>query len=129
MEWYLKVLKQYFDFSGRARRKEYWMFAAVNFGISMVLSIIDFALLGAADSGFSPLSTLYMLAVIIPGIAVGVRRLHDTGRSGWSLLFAFIPFIGAFIVLYFMLIEGESGRNQYGPDPKKPEQKMAEQFA
>lgn len=125
MDWYLKVLQQYFDFSGRARRKEYWTFVMFNIGISIVLGIIDFLVLGAGESGFSILSTLYSLAVMIPGVAVSVRRLHDTGRSGWYLLCALIPFIGAFIVLYFVVADSEPGHNSWGPNPKEPKRKLA----
>ncbi|MEM8859196.1 MAG: DUF805 domain-containing protein [Chloroflexota bacterium] len=118
MEWYLKVLQQYFDFSGRARRKEYWYFVLVNFGISIVLGIIDFTLFNAAESGFSPLSSLYSLAVLIPSVAVGIRRLHDTGRSGWWLLIGLIPLIGAIVLLIFFFQDSEAGTNKWGPNPK-----------
>ncbi|MFK7803229.1 MAG: DUF805 domain-containing protein [Anaerolineae bacterium] len=129
MNWYLKVLQHCFDFSGRARRTEYWTFTMFNFGISIVLGIIDFLVLGAGESGFSILSTLYMLAVLIPGVAVSVRRLHDAGYSGWYLLCAFIPLVGAFIVLYFMVSDSETGHNSWGPNPKKPKRKLAGQPA
>lgn len=93
MEWYLKVLRQYVDFAGRARRKEYWMFTLISLIISIVLDIVDsvlgFGSLGLLDSG--PFGLLYGLAVLLPGLAVGVRRLHDTGRSGWWMLLALIP--------------------------------------
>lgn len=85
MQWYLKVLRQYVDFNGRARRKEYWMFALFTVIVSIVLTILD-RLLGLNAGGFGLLSGLYGLAVLLPSLGVSVRRLHDTGRSGWWLL-------------------------------------------
>lgn len=112
MEWYLKVLRQYADFTGRARRKEYWMFVVVNVIISIVLTILDQIL------GINLLAVLYGLAVLLPSLAVGARRLHDTGRSGWWLLLGIIPFIGAIVLIVFFALDGEQGPNAYGPDPK-----------
>jgi uncharacterized membrane protein YhaH (DUF805 family) len=113
MNWYLAVLKNYAGFTGRARRTEYWMFFLVNFIIGVVLDIIGiFIRLGAI------VGALYGLAVLIPGLAVGVRRLHDTGRSGWWLLIAVIPVVGAIILIVFLATEGEPGENAYGPNPK-----------
>jgi uncharacterized membrane protein YhaH (DUF805 family) len=114
LEWYLKPLKQYVDFEGRARRKEYWTFFLGNFLISIILSGGGFGIGGGAEY----LGSLFSLFVLIPSIAVGVRRLHDTGRSGWWLLIVFVPVIGFFVLLYFMLVEGDSTSNQYGPNPK-----------
>jgi uncharacterized membrane protein YhaH (DUF805 family) len=86
VKWYIEVMRKYAVFSGRARRLEYWMFVLSNVIIAVVLSIID----GIADSDSegsrSTLTTLYVLAILIPSLAVGVRRLHDTGRSGWWML-------------------------------------------
>ncbi len=113
MEWYLKVIQNYVGFTGRARRTEYWMFVLFNFIISIVLSLLEyFAGLGRV------LTTLYGLALFLPGLAVSVRRLHDTGRSGLWVLISFIPIIGAIILIIFMCMEGERGYNKYGPDPK-----------
>lgn len=120
MEWYLKVLRQFRDFSGRARRKEYWMFTLINGVIALILSVLD-PLLGlnfTDEVSIGLLYTIYLLVVIVPGIAVSIRRMHDIGRSGWSLLFAFIPFVGVFILLYWFVKEGEPQDNAYGPDPK-----------
>jgi len=118
MNWYLEVLKKYAVFDGRARRKEYWMFMLFNILISIVLGIIA-AVLGIADErGNNILSTIYSLAVLIPGIAVAVRRLHDTDRSGWWLLIAFVPCVGGIILLIFAIQEGTNGSNEYGEDPK-----------
>ncbi|PZS37202.1 MAG: DUF805 domain-containing protein, partial [Pseudonocardiales bacterium] len=82
MEWFLKVLRQYADFVGRARRAEYWMFMLVSLIVSIVLAIVQ------AVVGTGLLDLLYSVAVLVPGLAVGVRRLHDTGRSAWWLLIA-----------------------------------------
>lgn len=112
MEWYLKALRQYADFSGRARRKEYWMFTLVSVMISVVLAILDSVL----TTGF--LGLLYALAVLLPSLAVGARRLHDTGRSGWWQLIGIIPLVGAVVLIVFFAAEGERQPNAYGPDPK-----------
>jgi uncharacterized membrane protein YhaH (DUF805 family) len=118
MNWYLEVLKKYAVFSGRARRREYWMFTLVNFVITILLMIIDGAL-GLGDrGGMGPLRAVYTLAVLIPGIAVSVRRLHDVGRSGWWLFIALIPCVGGIILLVFMVQDGQPEPNEYGPNPK-----------
>lgn len=131
MNWYTKVLKQYVDFSGRARRTEYWMFTLFNVVISIVLAVVDglvfgtgsfSAMSGAGSVGFSAnlgvLGTIYTLAVLLPSLAVGVRRLHDTNRSGWWLLIGLVPIVGAIVLLVFFATEGTRGANSHGPDPK-----------
>jgi uncharacterized membrane protein YhaH (DUF805 family) len=110
----MAVLKNYAGFSGRARRTEYWMFALFNFIITAVLDLI-----GMAVKLGTYLGLIYGLLVLIPGLAVGVRRLHDTGRSGWWLLIAIIPIIGAIILIVFMVMDSEPGDNKYGPNPKQ----------
>lgn len=117
MSWYLEGFKKYADFSGRSRRKEYWYFYLFNIIASFVLGFLDGMLFDAETIGF--LSGLYMLVALIPGVAVTIRRLHDTGRSGWWLLINFIPFIGSIIFLVFMLSDSTAGTNQYGPNPKE----------
>ena len=119
MNWYLEVLKKYAVFSGRARRKEYWFFALFNVIIIIALTFVDVSA-GSydIDSGFGLLSGLYSLAVLLPGIAVAVRRLHDIDRTGWWLLIAFVPLIGAIVLLVFMVLDSTPGENQYGPNPK-----------
>lgn len=112
MKWYLKVLRQYADFTGRARRMEYWMFVLVNSIIGVVLLILDSVL----RTGLPGL--LYSLAVLLPSLAVGARRLHDTGRSGWWLLISIIPLIGTVVLIVFFATDGERAPNGYGPDPK-----------
>ncbi|WP_297086446.1 DUF805 domain-containing protein [uncultured Draconibacterium sp.] len=113
MNWYLKVLKQYADFNGRARRKEYWMFVLFNMIFGMIAGAAD-----AALGTWGALSGLYGLAMLIPGIAVGVRRLHDTGKSGWMLLVAFIPVIGFIWLLILLVSDSAPGNNVYGENPK-----------
>jgi uncharacterized membrane protein YhaH (DUF805 family) len=113
-DWYLKCIKgHYADFEGRARRTEYWMFFLVNLIIAIVVFLIGRAI------GFPVLYTLYSLAVLVPGIAVGVRRLHDTGRSGWWWLIALIPVIGTIWIIVLFAIPGDQAANQYGADPKE----------
>jgi uncharacterized membrane protein YhaH (DUF805 family) len=114
MNWYLAVLKKYAVFSGRARRKEYWLFVLFNLIITFVLGFVE----GLAG-GPGVVGMLYSLAVFIPGIAVSVRRLHDTGRSGWWLLIGLIPLIGAIVLLVFVIQDGKPGQNQYGANPKE----------
>ncbi len=113
MEWYLKVLKHYADFNGRARRTEFWMFVLFNIIISFVLSFID-ELIGT----YYVLSGLYGLFVFIPGLAVSVRRLHDTGRSGWWIFISLIPLIGAIWLIVLWAQDSQPGENKYGPNPK-----------
>jgi uncharacterized membrane protein YhaH (DUF805 family) len=119
MDWYLEALKKYAVFEGRARRKEYWFFILFNVLISMALGFID-RFIGNVnpDTGIGVLSGIYTLGVMIPGMAVSVRRLHDTGRSGWWLLITFLPVIGAIIFFYFMVLDSDTERNEYGPSPK-----------
>ena len=114
MEWYLKVMKQYADFNGRARRKEYWMFVLFNFIAAVILSAVD-----ASVGSYGALAGIYSLVVLIPSIAVGVRRLHDTGKSGWMLLVSFIPVIGFIWLLVLLLMDSTPGENQYGANPKE----------
>lgn len=118
MKWYIKVLKNYANFNGRAHRKEYWMFVLFNIVFSVVAVLLD-NLLGADEVGV--ISVLYSLAVLIPGWAVMVRRLHDTGRSGWMILISLVPFIGTIWLLVLLLIEGDTHKNKYGPSPKVEE--------
>ena len=115
MHWYLEVLRKYATFSGRARRKEYWMFALINILIMLGLTIVE-GTSGVTDGGV--LSALYSLAVVIPSIAVTVRRLHDTGRSGWWILLPLIPVLGAFVLLVFTCLDSEPDTNRYGANPK-----------
>ena len=119
MEWYFTVLRKYAEFDGRSRRKEYWMYQLFNLVVVMILYASDiFAAIYDTGLGVGVLTIGYSLAVIVPGLAVKVRRLHDTGRSGWWLLVGFIPVIGAIALFVFMVSEGDAGSNEYGDDPK-----------
>ena len=113
MNWYLGCWKKYAEFSGRARRKEYWMFFLFNFLAGVATIILD-AILGTNGV----LNGLYSLAVLIPGLAVTVRRLHDTDHSGWWWLIAAIPLIGFIVLLVFLCSDSKPGENRFGPNPK-----------
>jgi uncharacterized membrane protein YhaH (DUF805 family) len=119
MHWYLDVLRKYAVFSGRARRREYWIFLAVNVMITIMLIMID-AAVGTFDAeiGVGLLSGVYTFAVLIPSLAVGARRLHDTDRTGWWLLISFIPVVGPIVLLVFLVLRGQIGPNRFGPNPR-----------
>ena len=119
MDWYLAVLKNYATFSGRARRKEYWMFALFNFLFAIAAMVVDNILGISFVTGYGPVYLLYVLAMLIPGLAVAVRRLHDVGKSGWFMFIALIPIIGGIWLLILMCTEGVAGANQYGENPKE----------
>ncbi|MGW1883523.1 DUF805 domain-containing protein [Streptomyces sp. NPDC001970] len=112
MSWYLAVLKNYAGFGGRARRKEYWMFVLFNVIFAAVLLGIGFAIESQIPYA------IYILATLIPALAAAVRRLHDTGRSGWWLLISFVPLVGGIILLVFLASDGKPEENQYGVNPK-----------
>lgn len=113
MEWYLKVLRDYAKFDGRARRQEYWMFSLIN-----VLIMIGIGFVEGLFGSWGILGLVYALGVLIPNLAVGVRRLHDTDRSGWWLLVSLIPVVGIIVLLVFLVQDSEAGANRYGPNPK-----------
>jgi len=131
MEWMLMPLKRYADFSGRSRRKEYWMFALFNFLVMVVLGMIAVLLGGfepdpsgepsGGSLAFLGLIGIYGLAVLVPSIAVQVRRFHDQDKSGWFVLINFVPYLGGLIVLVFMCLDGTKGENRFGDDPKSNE--------
>ena len=122
MDWYVKVLKNYATFSGRARRTEYWMFVLINLIVAAVLYGLGAAFKGGALGGlFTALYVIYALGVLIPGFAVLFRRLHDTGRSGWWWLISLVPFVGGIILIVFAATEGTHGPNRFGDDPKAVE--------
>lgn len=119
MNWYLKVLRNYAVFSGRARRKEYWYFFLFNLIITMLLMSLDnFIWLFSQTYEIGLFTSIYSLVVFIPSVAVLVRRLHDSGRSAWWLLLALIPIIGCIILLVFAVVDSEPGTNEYGSNPK-----------
>ncbi|CRL59868.1 DUF805 domain-containing protein [Proteus mirabilis] len=126
MNWYLEVIKNnYANFSGRARRKEYWMFTLVN---TIIITVLYAILMSSIDMNTGEMSSLgsivgiiigiYSLAIIVPSLAVTIRRFHDQDKSGWMFLLAFIPAVGGLIVFVFMCLEGTKGDNRFGPDPK-----------
>ena len=120
MNWYLQVLKKYAEFNGRARRKEYWMFALFNIIFLIAAMIIDNiagTTIGVLPDGL--FYFVYALAVFIPGLAVGVRRLHDVGKSGWFYLIILIPIVGAIWLLVLFCTDGVVGQNEYGINPKE----------
>ncbi len=124
MEWMLMPLKRYADFSGRSRRKEYWMWTLGVVIVYVVLAVLGGAFSGGGEAGlmggiFGILLLLFWLAILVPAIAVTIRRLHDTDRSGWWILINLIPF-GGIVLLVFMCLDGTPGDNQYGPNPKNP---------
>ena len=118
MEWYLKVINSYFDFNGRARRKEYWMFVLINSIISIISFYLDNILGTAFAIGYGPIYIGYGLAVLIPSIAVAIRRLHDVGKSGWMYLIVILPIVGPIWLIILFVREVEQCENLYGPDPK-----------
>jgi len=114
MEWYLRVVKDnYANFGGRARRKEYWMFVLFNMLFVFAALVVDYIL-----GTFPLLYVLYILGIILPSIAVTVRRLHDVGKSGWWYFIVLIPIIGAIWLLVLLCTDGTPGANSYGPSPK-----------
>lgn len=126
MQWMLMPFRRYADFSGRSRRQEYWAFFFLN-----MLVMLVFWLLAVAGGGlwthsdtewllipFFGIFGLYWVAALIPGLAVTIRRLHDTDRSGFNILWALVPLVGAIMLLYFYFSEGTKGPNRFGPDPK-----------
>jgi uncharacterized membrane protein YhaH (DUF805 family) len=114
MNEYLSVLKNYAKFDGRARRREYWMFTLVNAAVYVVLNIL--ATQVSMYIGY--LAIAYMLGILVPSIAVAIRRMHDIGKSGWWVLIALVPLIGGIWFLVLTVTAGQSGSNAYGADPK-----------
>lgn len=121
MHWYFAVIGKYATFAGRARRKEYWMFALVNFAICIALGIAGMALLGTSQNApwiVDAVLGIYLLLILLPSLAVTVRRLHDTGRSGWWFWIQLVPFVGPIVLFVFTVLDGTPGANPYGPSPK-----------
>jgi len=129
MNWYLKVLQNPTDFSGRARRKEYWMYTLFNTIFAIIAAVADNVLgltfeVEGINVGYGYIYLLYGLLVFIPELAVSVRRLHDVGKSGWYLLLAFIPIIGAIWLLVLFVTDSEPGSNKWGENPKEQNNEM-----
>ncbi len=119
MEWYISVIKKYVVFEGRARRKEYWMFFLFNLIFSIAASILDTFFHTMSGQGMGLISSLYSLFVLLPSIAVAVRRLHDIGKSGWYVLIGLIPIIGWIWAIILLATDSDPGANKYGPNPKE----------
>lgn len=113
MNYYLDVLKKYAVFGGRAARKEYWMFVLFNVIVSLVFFFLDTVL----ELGF--LNPIYSLAVLLPALAVAVRRMHDIGRSGWWVLICLVPVVGTVILIVWLATDSQPGQNLYGANPKE----------
>ena len=121
MTWALMPLQKYAVFSGRSRRKEFWMFVLFTFIVEIVLAIID-AIIGTYNTaiGIGLLSGLFYLAILVPSIALNTRRLHDIGKSGWFQLLFIIPIVGFILWIIWMVRDSDDGVNKYGPSPKTP---------
>ncbi len=120
MKWYLKVFRQYLDFKGRARRKEYFMFGLINALFSIGYMILSFGLGKWLEApAFISIYVLYMLASLLPSLAVSVRRMHDIGKSGWMLLVGCIPLVGPIWMLVLLITDSDPQTNEYGPNPKQ----------
>ncbi len=119
MNEYKLALKRFAEFSGRSRRREYWMFVLFNILFSIAAVAIDSMMSGGTMQGGGIVSGLYSLAVLVPSLAVAVRRLHDVGKSGWFLLIVLIPLIGAIWLLVLLATDGQPGTNKWGANPKE----------
>lgn len=132
LDWMLMPYKRYADFSGRSRRKEYWMFVLLQLIVMVVLGGLAFSGMPSVDEYGSPgepgimlyvaggLLALFVLGSFIPSLACQVRRMHDQDKSGWFILLGFVPYIGGIIMLVFMCLDGTRGPNRFGEDPKDP---------
>ena len=131
MDFYMMPWKKFAEFGGRAQRAEYWWFTLINGVIGIVANVLIGVLAGVSDAAVLAGSGIYLLfglATLIPSLAVTIRRLHDTGKSGWLFLVGLIPFIGGLILLVFMCQDSERGGNQWGPSPKYQGEVAAQVF-
>jgi len=119
MHWYTDVIKKYAVFNGRAARPEFWWFVLFNVIISAAIDIVVSAIAGRSTG--QAVDWLYSLVVLLPSLGVGIRRLHDTNRTGWWYLLAFIPFIGWIVLIVFLAMASDPGPNNYGPNPQDPD--------
>jgi uncharacterized membrane protein YhaH (DUF805 family) len=118
MKYFIDVLNKYAVFTGRARRKEYWMFVLFYTILSIVLGILLFTIEKRTGISLKWVTWVFGLFFFLPSLGVSIRRLHDTGRTGWWLFISIIPFIGAIIIFIFLILDSTPGDNQYGPNPK-----------
>ncbi len=130
MEWMILPIKRFAEFKGRSRRKEYWMFFLFGIIVGVVTSILDI-MLGSVESfgDNGPINGISSLFLLVPSIAVAVRRLHDIDRSGWWFLLILIPVLGWIALLVFYVTEGTRGENRFGEDPKNPAGDVEQIFA
>jgi uncharacterized membrane protein YhaH (DUF805 family) len=138
MNMMFEPLRKYAQFTGRARRSEFWMFWLLLVIIEVVFTVLIGAMGGSMTPGQMPhgpamalfgVYGLVMLGLLIPSLAVSFRRLHDTNRSAWWLLIALIPFLGALALLVFYVLPGTAGPNKFGPDPKGSGEEVSTVFA
>tara|TARA_Y100000588_G_scaffold97226_1_gene105356 strand:+ start:189 stop:563 length:375 start_codon:yes stop_codon:yes gene_type:complete len=122
MNWYLKCFKQYSDFSGRARRTEFWMFNLFTLIVAFICVFCDiflgFDIMTDPEFFNGPITNIYLLASLLPGLSVIVRRLHDVGKSGWMYFLVLIPIIGPIWVFVLLVTDSQPGENKWGPNPK-----------
>ena len=123
MNYYSICLSKFADFSGRARRREYWTFVLVNCLIAMLLLILGLAF-GEDSPASNIMVTIFYLIMLVPNLSVSVRRLHDIGKSGWYMFLSLIPLIGGLILLIWSLMDSEPGENQYGKNPKEGQEQQ-----
>lgn len=120
MNWYFKVISNYFYFSGRARRKEFWMFTLFHILFASLALVIDVSLELSISRQiiYGPFYLLYIIITFIPSLAVTIRRLHDTGKSGWMYLLILVPIVGPIVIFIFLVTDGQPDSNKWGPNPK-----------
>lgn len=141
MEWMVMPLRRYADFAGRSRRKEFWLFTLFMIVLYILVGFVEAQLgLGQSISDTSansasyyynggPLIFVLWLVLLVPGLAVTVRRMHDQDKSGWLVLLGLIPLVGGIVILVFMCLEGTRGSNRFGPDPKGPDESTSDVFS
>jgi uncharacterized membrane protein YhaH (DUF805 family) len=119
MKWYLLALSKYVVFTGRSRRSEFWYFTLFNLIFAIAAMVLDMLLgITFGGIGYGPIYVIYVLAMMIPGLAVAVRRLHDVGKSGFMIFIALIPIVGAIWLIVLYATDSDAGDNEYGPNPK-----------
>jgi uncharacterized membrane protein YhaH (DUF805 family) len=126
MHWYTDVIKKYAVFNGRAARPEFWWFVLCNAIVALVINVVVGVIVGRSSG--QVVSDLYSLAVLLPSLGVGIRRLHDTNRTGWWYLLVFIPIIGWIVLIVFLAMASDPGPNTYGPNPQNPDATGGMQF-
>jgi uncharacterized membrane protein YhaH (DUF805 family) len=121
LNWFIQALKKYADFKGRARRKEFWMDILFYIIIMVVLGIVDGIIGASMGGGIGILTLIYLLAMLVPTLAVTVRRLHDIGKSGWWYFITLVPLIGGIWLIVLLVTDSQPGTNAWGPNPKAGE--------